>query len=124
MDKNYVGKINRAIIDIHLRFHNHVFEQMAPYKWVPLALAAVFQMIRVRRPPVLFPVVWVYLFDYYFYDYFAWREREKNIINIQSSFDYKLAKASSKISKRFCRYREEVEDGQQLSGGYDQKGKK
>lgn len=25
IDKDYVNKINRGIVDMHLRFHNHVF---------------------------------------------------------------------------------------------------
>lgn len=87
---------------------------MAPYKWTPIAIFALSKVIRLRSPPILIPIIWLNLFDYYFYDYFAWVEREKHIINIQDSFDFKLSKPSSKKCKNSRRYRQKVEDRQQL----------
>jgi hypothetical protein len=64
---DFVRKINRGIIDVHVQFHNHVFDSMAIYKWTPIVLYTLIRLGRIRSPSMIFPLIWVYVFDWYFY---------------------------------------------------------
>jgi hypothetical protein len=56
---------------------------MLPYKYTPIGLAVLIQLIRFRPPPIFFPFIFVYALDYYFLDYMIWKKRNEKIINIQ-----------------------------------------
>ena len=85
---------NLNIIDLHLRYNQYIFEEMAPYKWLPSILVPLIK--RFSLPSLIFPLIYVNLFDLYFKPYFIWRKSKENIINIRKEFTSKLSKKKSK----------------------------
>lgn len=84
---------NLNIVDMHLRYHQYVFEEMAPYKWIPGLLVPI--LSRLSASSLLFPLIYVNLFDFYLKPFFVWKHRNDPIINIQREFAVKLSKPIS-----------------------------
>ena len=54
---------------------------MGPYKWIPGIIIPI--IFRLSSKSLLFPLVYVNLFDIYMKPYFIWKNKDKKIINIK-----------------------------------------
>jgi hypothetical protein len=90
-----IRKVNKGVIDVHLQYYNHVFDRLGVYKWTPLALYTVWKVVRLRPPSLLLPVIWVYMFDWYFQEYYAFKERDRQFVNVRDCFRLKMIKKHS-----------------------------
>lgn len=89
-------KVNKGIVDVHLQYYNHVFNKLVVYKWTPLVLYTAWKVLRLRPPNLLLPLVWVYLFDWYFLEFMAYKERDRQFINVRDGFRLKVIKLHSR----------------------------
>ncbi len=69
---------------------------MAPYKWVPVLIYSAFRLFRLRSPPLIIPYLYTTLFDHYMEPFFAWKNKDKKIINVRYEFASKLSKVKNK----------------------------
>jgi hypothetical protein len=72
---------NLNIIDMHLRYYQFVHEKMTIYKWLPSIL--VVAATKLNPIGLLFPFVYVNLFDKYFEKFMIWKYSNDKIINIR-----------------------------------------
>ena len=94
---------NLAIIDLHLRYHQYISQKMAIYKWAP-SLCFVL-LTRFSLPGLIFPLFYTKFVDYYFKEFFIWKESDKKIISIRKEFITKLSKLKSIIFDYFFQIR-------------------